>query len=115
MKEHEILFILIQIDEAHSSTWPVGLENQPEPQQNIQERLNRANKFVADDNVPFPVYSDTWENNFAETYRSWPDKYYLFDSNLRIIQKSEYGYEGDENALIKVDCVELIKELCSKN
>jgi hypothetical protein len=111
MKEYGIFFILIQIDEAHSSAWPIALENQPEPQKNIEERLDRANKFVIDDFVPFPVYCDVWENDFAETYQAWPDKYYMFDSTLTVLQKSEYGYEGDKNALIEVDCLDLIKKL----
>jgi len=114
MEKKNILFILIQIDEAHSSAWPVALENQPEPQKDITERLERANKFVADDNVPtnvFPVYCDVWSNDFAEMYHAWPDKYYCFDSNLKIIQKSTYGYHGNKNALIDVDCIDVIIEL----
>jgi len=115
MEKNGILFILIQIDEAHSSAWPIALENQPEPQENINERLERANNFVINEMVPYPVYSDVWENDFAEMYHAWPDKYYCFNSNLEIIQKSTYGYQGDTNALIEVDCVSLIKELLKVN
>lgn len=114
MEKNDILFILIQIDEAHSSAWPIGLPNQPEPQLNINERLESVNNFVKNDKVPldvFPVYSDVWENEFAEIYHAWPDKYYCFDANLKIIQKSSYGYEGNNNALIKIDCIEVINEL----
>lgn len=112
MKEAGILFVLIQIAEAHSSAWPVGLEDQPEPQQNIQDRLERANKFVTDDNVPFPVYVDTWSDNFSEMYQSWPDKYYLVDYDMRILMKSEYGTGNDHpDALIRVDSLDLVKQL----
>lgn len=111
MKKRDILFILIQIDEAHSSAWPAGLENQPEPQKDISDRLERANKFVSEEIVPFPVFVDTWNNDFAETYLAWPDKYYLFDENLTILQMSTYGHEGERDALIDVDCVELIKNM----
>lgn len=91
MKEKNIIFILVQIDEAHSSEWPVALENQPEPQKNIGERLERANAFVQSEQIPFPLYVDVWSNEFAETYRAWPDKYYLINSEHTIVATSEYG------------------------
>lgn len=114
MKQHNIIFILIQIDEAHSSAWPIGLENQPEPQANFDERVERANKFVIDNQCPFPVYIDTWNNDFAETYHAWPDKYYCIDIDNIVTAKAEYGTIGKENALIKVDCVELILQLINE-
>jgi hypothetical protein len=46
MKKNGINFILIQIDEAHSTAWPKGVPNTPEPQKNFQDRVDRANKFV---------------------------------------------------------------------
>lgn len=113
MKQHNIVFILIQIDEAHSSAWPIGLDNQPEPQASFEERVERANIFAP--TCPFPVYVDTWSNDFAETYHAWPDKYYCFDQSHTVIAKSEYGTEGDENALIKVDCIEVISQLINKS
>lgn len=112
MKEHKIIFILIQIDEAHSSEWPIGLEDQPEPHKNIQERLDKASQFMKEDNPPsiaFSLYVDTWNNDFAETYHAWPDKYYCVDKNNIILNTSTYGSRKD--ALIDVDCIDVIKEL----
>lgn len=109
MAEHGIYLILVQIDEAHSSAWPVGLENQPEPQKDIYDRLERANKFSVEELPPFPVFVDQWTNDYAETYHSWPDKYYCVDKNFSIVQMSEYGEKSD--ALINVDCVDLIQDL----
>jgi hypothetical protein len=114
MKNKKILFILIHIDEAHSSLWPVGLENQPEPQKDIDDRIKRATDFIENENVPFPVYIDTWNNNFAEIYHAWPDKYYCIDKNNNILLKSEYGDSGDSDAKIKVDCVDAILDLMEK-
>ena len=105
------MFFLIQIDEAHSSAWPVALPNQPEPQRNIGERLERANEFVLVDNPPFPVYVDTWSNEFAETYHAWPDVYYTFGPDLKITHMSTYATTHNVDALIDVDCVELIKQM----
>ena len=115
MEKHEILFILIQIDEAHSSAWPVALTEQPEPQKNIEDRINRATDFVVKSSPPFSVYIDKWSNEFAETYHAWPDKYYCIDSKYNIIAMSEYGKEGSKDALIKVDCIDLINDLIKKN
>lgn len=113
MKAHGIFLMLIQIDEAHSSAWPVGLKDQPEPQKNMEERLERANTFVSVESPPFPVYVDNWSNDYAESYHSWPDKYYCFDSEMTIIAMSEYGKKYD--AVINVDCVDLIKDLCTRS
>ena len=115
MKKNGILFILIQIDEAHSSAWPIALPNQPEPQANFGERVERANAFVQADKPPFPVYVDPWNNEFAETYRAWPDQYCCAQlPSKKIIAKSEYGTEGDENALIVMDCTVLIRKLIAE-
>jgi hypothetical protein len=118
MREKQILFILIQIDEAHSTKWKTGLENHPDPHKNIQDRLGRANNFINDSNVtdPFFVYVDNWSNDFAEMYQAWPDKYYHFDSDLKVLTKSEYGTGTDNHpdALIKFDCLDLIRNLLSQ-
>jgi hypothetical protein len=112
MIEKNIVFILIQIDEAHSSDWPAGLLDEVDSQKNIEERLERANSFVFANGleaikIPFPVYVDTWENTFANTYRAWPDKFYCFDSNLKVVYKSEYKKDGK----IVKDCTEIICQM----
>ena len=115
LKNNNILFVLIHIDEAHTpSGWPAGLNSDLEPQTNISERLERANNFAKTEAVPYPVYVDTWSNDFGEIFRAWPDKYYCIDSNYKVIAKAEYGSQGDEDALIVKDCTELIEELISE-
>ena len=118
MKEKQILFILVQIEEAHSTKWNIGLENSPEPHENLDERINKAKNFVTDSNVtdPFFVYVDNWSNDFAKMYQAWPDKYYHFDSDLKILTKSEYGTgtDGNPDALIKLDCLVLIQNLLTQ-
>ena len=111
MKEHKINFILIQIDEAHSSAWPTGLKNTPQPQKSLDDRIERAIQFIKNDNPPFEILVDTWENAFATKYKTWPDRYYCLDKNLKIIAKAEYGAKGE--ALINKDCCEFIEELMS--
>jgi len=110
-KQKDIKVILIQIDEAHSSEWPVALEKQPSPQRSLSDRLSRANYFIKQYNPPYQVCVDGWDNQFAELYRAWPDKYHLIDQNRILISKSEYGLYGNQEALIIEDCTELIEKL----
>lgn len=103
--------VLIQIDEAHSSAWPVGLKDQPEPQTNFDERIKRANEFIEKYDPPFKVLIDGWDNIFAETYRAWPDQYVAVDSNKKIIAKSEYGLYGDQEAKCLLEYTDLLESL----
>lgn len=102
----------MQIDEAHSEAWPMALPTQPTPQQNFQERVERANAFVTKYKCPYPVYVDGWNNIFAETFRAWPDKFYFVkNSDLKVISKSEYHKEGALEAVIIEDYTELLTRL----
>ncbi len=103
--------ILIQIHEAHSTAWPTGLAKVVQPQTCIQDRLNRANQFIQTDKPLYPVYVDTWDNTYELTFRAWPDKYYLIDTDKRVLQKSTYGANSD--ALIDIDCITLIRQMLS--
>ena len=113
MQLKKIKFILIQIDEAHSTAWPIGLENCPTPQKTYMERVERANKFVSKETPPeqFSVCIDEWSNTFANKFKAWPDKYYLIDNKLNILKKSEYGTSGNNDALIVEDCSLILTKL----
>jgi hypothetical protein len=125
MIKNNIFFILVQIDEAHSNLWPVGLENTPNPQSSFEDRLDRANNQMAielqqymdenkiiDEEFPFKLVVDGWNNIFAETFRAWPDVYHLIDSSMKVMAKSTYGKYAD--AVVDVDYVDLIKQLINK-
>lgn len=109
MKEKKINFILVQINEAHSTKWPTGLVNTPTPQKDFAERVERANNFVKEDSCPFTVLIDDWSNTFDSKFRAWPDKFYCVNKEMKIVETSEYGEKSD--ALINKDCLNLIKEL----
>ena len=111
MKQKHIFFVLVYIDEAHSIKWPIGI-NHPLPQSNFQDRLDNAKNFASSHHIDenaFTVVVDDWDNLFAETFQAWPDKYYMIDANYKVLAKSEYGSKAD--ALINVDCVELIRQM----
>ena len=115
IKSNKCNVVLIQIDEAHSSAWPMALDDQPEPQKTFQERVDRANKFVKKYDPPFDVYVDGWDDTFSKLFRAWPDKYHCVDSNLRVIAKSEYGTEGDSEAVVTEDYTDLFQRLIERN
>jgi len=111
MKAHKIGFLLIQIDEAHSTAWPIGLENTPTPQKSYEERVQRAQAFAPElPTESFQICIDGWDNEFAERFRAWPDKYYCINDQYQVIAKSEYG-----DALIKQECTDLIEDLMSQS
>ncbi|AYV82006.1 MAG: hypothetical protein Homavirus2_10 [Homavirus sp.] len=117
--EHNLNIILIQLDEAHSDAWPVAIETilgveQPKPQQCFQDRINRANQFVNMYNPPFDVYIDGWNNEFAELFRAWPDKYHCvqkINSDFKLIAKSKYHKHGDVEAKVVEDYTDLLISL----
>jgi hypothetical protein len=113
LADRDVGVILIQIHEAHSSAWPTGLDQQPEPQSCISDRIQRANEFIAEDQPPFPVYIDTWEDKFEQTFQSWPDKYYMINRDMQVLAKSTYGTRAD--ALIDVDCISLVRRILASD
>ena len=108
LQKYNLTVILIQIDEAHSTAWPVGLEKQL-PHTSLQDRINRANYFVNKYNPPYHVFIDNWNNEFANLFRAWPDKFHCVDRTFKLISKSEYGMH--EDALIDKDCIKVLMEL----
>lgn len=111
MYKRNIFMILVQIDEAHTDKWPVGLDHPP-TQKDMEDRLKRARDFVAANHIDdkaFKVVVDCWSNDFAEFFHSWPDKYYCLDANYKVVAKSEYG--RDRDALVNLDCVDLIQKM----
>lgn len=110
MIDAKILFVLVHVDEAHTSAWPIK-KTDLQPHKDIDDRISRANNFMKDvkiDNEAFKIYVDDWTNPFAETFRSWPDRYICFDRDYTLIAKSTYG--KDHDAVVDQDCVDLIKQ-----
>lgn len=104
-----IRFILVYVDEAHSTEWPLGLDP-VEPQRTMGDRIARARTFASQHDIGhFEVVADSWSNTFAETFHAWPDKYFHFNTNLTLLACSQYGSVAD--AVVDVDCVDVIQAL----
>lgn len=120
--KHKIFVILVQIDEAHSVEWPMAIDStfnviQPENHKTFEDRINRANYFVENYNIPsgvFNVYVDGWNNEFAETFHAWPDRHYCINKDFQIISKAEYHLEGNEEAVVIEDCTVTLENLINK-
>jgi len=109
MRSRGIVFLLVQIEEAHSTAWPIGLAHTPTPQASLAARCARAQAFVDQERPPhdvFPVCVDAWDNSFAQRFRCWPDKFYCIDRGRRVLAHSEYG-----DAMLKKDCTAWVEEL----
>lgn len=110
MKLYKIELILVQICEAHTNKWPLGMIDHPIQHKNFEERIQRANEF--NNSYPyFEVYIDSFDNKFENTYHAWPDKYVIIDKNKKIIGKSEYSM----NAVVIYDYAKLIEDLITSN
>lgn len=108
-----VRLILIQIHEAHSDAWPIGLKDQPKPNSCYQDRVDRAHQFVKENQPPYDVYIDGWDDQYEQGFRAWPDRYYYVDlasdMEIRILETSTYGQQRD--ALIDYDCQQLVQDL----
>lgn len=116
LEKNNINLILIQISEAHSTAWPLAIEHllnvsKVEPQKSFDDRVNRANNFINNYNPPYKVYIDSWTNDYEQTFRAWPDKYYLIDNEYKICSKSEYHSDSEKEALVIEDCTLVLSKL----
>jgi len=126
--------ILIQIQEAHSKSLPLGMNNHPDLQTNLYDRVQRANEFnkkLIENNINLQdkitskairVVIDTWNDEFENIYQCWPDKFYALtpyvtsdaipDANAntpqyKIIKKSIYSLD----AIIEEDYTDYLHKI----
>ena len=112
LKENNISLMLVQINEAHTKKWPLGMNDHPDEQKTFEDRINRANEFI----TLYPsfseyIYIDNWNNDFENTFKAWPDKYYFINDKYEVLNMSEY----DLNAVVINDYTDLLNEFISSN
>ena len=107
-----IKIVLLQIEEAHSDGWKIGLDHHPKNHESMEHRVECAKDFVRNEKPPYPVYVDIFPDNVAEKeLQLWPDVYYLFNNNYDILQKSEYHHGGIRDAKIIEDSTDLLMRI----
>ena len=116
LKDKDIDVILVQVDEAHSTAWPLSVDHlfnvdQVEPHKTFDDRIGRANHFVNKYQCPYKVFVDTWSNDFANIFRAWPDKYHCINDELTIVAKSEYHSTDMKEATVVEDCTLVLEKL----
>lgn len=76
-------FIAVYVSEAHASDeWPLGKFVSIPQHKTIEERIVAAKNFVSALNFKLPVYVDTIDNSFDNTYYAWPDRYYIIRNGI---------------------------------
>lgn len=98
--------VLVQINEAHSDKWPIGLKDHPTVQQSLACRINRAYAFKLQYNVRYPIFIDTWDDLFENTYHAWPDKYHIITDDKTLTAKATYNLD----ALVERDYSDILLE-----
>ena len=107
LAQSNIVILLLQVSEAHSSAWPIGLPNQVEPQTDFSDRLQRANHFVREDapQYPFIVGVDGFDNIVDDTLHLWPDGWLCFNREWIVVAKSTYS-----NGVVNLDLVDFLNQ-----
>ena len=91
----------------------MGLENEPDVHKSLKDKVTKIEKYINEDNPPFPVFIDSFEGEFEELYQAWPDKYYLVNNDKKILITSEYSKYKE--AVINYDCLFLLHDIVNNN
>lgn len=94
MAKSDFRIVLVQIQEAHSIKWPLGLPDHPDIHHNITDRIERAEEFVEKFGLKYRVLVDPWGDPFENAFKCWPDQYYIITPDKKIVKKSEFGMDA---------------------
>lgn len=84
---NKVAVVFVYVDDAHTSEWPAGVVNQPEPQADQADRERRAQSFAAE-HIVSPAMSmvvDGWNNAMDKLCALWPDTAYEVDIKTCLI------------------------------
>ena len=113
--EGRVRVVLVQIQEAHTTRWPLGMTDHPEPHATIEERMERARAFRSRLPSCFRLLVDPWGDPFEQRFRAWPDRYVMLapadESGNRIVE-AQSTYSMD--AVVETDYARILTELLDK-
>jgi len=86
---HECDFVCIYINEAHAvDEWPIRTKSELciKQHQTLQQRCSVAKSLTNVYNLAIPVYVDTMDNHFQNTYAAWPVRAFIIqDQRVQFI------------------------------
>lgn len=79
-----VQWLLVYICEAHAEDeWPIGAPVVAVNQhKTVEDRVEACRDCVEALGVQIPTVLDSIENEFNETYASWPLRFYLIDNGI---------------------------------
>jgi len=102
---HRAQFLSVYISEAHAlDEWPVGNGYDGRKafyqHKSLEARIDAARQFVEDYRFPVPMVVDRMDNQFDNTFASWPVRFYILHGG-KVYYKAmpkldEYTYSFDE-------------------
>lgn len=87
-------FLTIYIEEAHArDEWRLPTAEKSESgaidqHVRLEDRLEAARKFVADNNFPIEVVCDSMENHVSDRFEAWPERLYIIQDSVVVYQVS---------------------------
>jgi len=96
-------FIAVYLSEAHAADeWPLGDYVCINQHKTIEERVAAAKSLISKLGFKIPVYVDTIENSFDDTYYAWPDRYYIVQNGvMKKYGSAVYGLGFDRKQFIE--------------
>ena len=73
--------------------WPIGENFRIPKHKNIEDRINVAKMFINDYSWNIPTVVDSFENDFNNKYKSWPDRVYIINEN-KLVYYSNVNEDG---------------------
>lgn len=70
------------------------MSDHPDNHKDFEDRLTRAVAFREKYGIKFELYVDYWSNEFENLFQAWPDKYYLIDSDKKVLERCEHNEEA---------------------
>jgi len=84
----------VYIAEAHAQDqWPLGRHVFVYSHKKIEDRLEIANRYVKTMDYKLPMYVDTMNNTFMNTWWCHPERYFLFYKG-KVVMKAQPEDDG---------------------
>jgi len=101
---HLASFVMVYISEAHATdVWPLGNKLVVNDHKCIEDRIKAAKEHIVEERKnKIPIFVDTMDNSFDNTFFAWPERFYIMKGNKLdyIAQPSTEDKGFDRNEII---------------